>query len=210
MKQEHFICCHECDEIVKIPTPHKKGRYKCPNCNHTLFKYWPDMIERVYALSLASFTLFIVSLSFPFLSFEVLGNQAEITLFTSVYYLYLNGDFILSVTVLFTTIAIPLSCILVNIAILAPIYHRGKAPFYTVVLLKLQHSLSPWGMVDVFLVGVLVSIVKLVKMGTLISGVAIWSFGILTVIMAYIQTIYDPHQIWELVDERKKAIRRGL
>jgi uncharacterized paraquat-inducible protein A len=38
-------------------------------------------------------------------------------------------------------------------------------------------------------------------MGTIITGVALWSFLFLVILVAYIQTIYDPHIIWEIVDE---------
>ena len=88
MSEVHYICCHECDEIVKISYPPKKGRYRCPNCNHTLFKYWPDMIERVYAISLAMLFLMIITSYFPFLSFEVMGNVREVNFYTGAYYLY--------------------------------------------------------------------------------------------------------------------------
>ncbi len=204
MSKNHYICCHECDEVVKISKSDKKGIYKCPNCHHTLLKHRPDMVEKVYILSLTSLILFIISISFPFLSFNVFGNKTEINLFTSLYYLYLNKNFILSIAILFTTILIPLLRILINIFIFAPIYHKNRAPFYAVTLLKLQHSIEPWGMLDVFLIGILVTTIKLTKMGTIVPGVAVWSFGALVILMTYIQTIYDSHIVWEMIDSLKK------
>ena len=201
MGKDRYICCSECDEIVKVLYPHKKGRYKCPNCSHTLFRYWPDMIERVYAISLAAFFLLIITLYFPFLSFEVMGNRTEINFFTSIYYLYKNQDFILAITVLMTTVVIPFWWILNMILVFGPIYNN-YLPKYTKTLLKIQHSLSPWGMLDVFLVGVLVSIVKLVKMGTIIIGISLYSLVGVVVLLAYLQTIYDPHMVWDMVDEK--------
>ncbi len=200
MGKDKFICCHHCDEIVKIPYPHKKGRYKCPNCSCTLFKYWPDMIERVYALSLAALILFLITSYFPFLTFEVMGNKSQINFFTSALYLYKTHNFVLSVTVLLTTLVVPFLWILNMIIIFGAIYHK-KIPKCIIFLLKLQYALSPWGMLDVYLLGVFVSTVKLIKMGTIITGVALWSFLFLVILVAYIQTIYDPHIIWEIVDE---------
>ena len=200
MAQDRFICCRECDEIVKIPYPHKKGRYKCPNCKHTLFKYWPDMIKRVYAISLASLVLLILTSYFPFLSFEVMGNKTEINFFTGAYYLYKNQDFILAVTLLLTTIFIPFLWILNMVLIFGSIYHH-HIPKFIIYFLKLQYIITPWGMLDVYLVGILVSIVKLVKLGTIITGVALWSFVILVILVTYIQSIYDPHIIWDIVDK---------
>jgi paraquat-inducible protein A len=158
------------------------------------------MIERVYAISLAILFLLILTSYFPFLSFEVMGNRTEINFFTSSYYLYKNGDFILSVTVILTTLVIPFLWSLVMVIVFGSIYHK-KIPKCIIPLLKLQYILSPWGMLDVYLVGVLVSIVKLVKMGTIIVGVSLWSLVVLVVLVAYIQSIYDPHIIWDIVEE---------
>jgi len=52
-------------------------------------------------------------------------------------------------------------------------------------------------MLDVFLVGVFVSMVKLVKMGTIIPGLSLWAFMVMVFVMAAMQTIFDPHPLWE-------------
>jgi len=200
----HYICCHECDEISKIPYPHKPGRYKCPNCGHTLFKYWPGMIEKIYALNLASLFLFVLTVYFPFLTFQVLGNSSEATFTTAVEYLYKDGDYVIAIVVFMTTLVIPLGRILLYLSLFGPLYH-GHLPRYAPHVLKLLEAILPWGMLDVFLVGVLVSIVKLVKMGTIIPGISLWAFAILIPIMAYAQAIFDPHPIWDRIAEAQKA-----
>ena len=198
----HYICCHECDEISRIPLPHRPGRYKCPNCGHTLFKYWPGMIEKIYALNLAALFLFIVTNIFPFLTFEVVGNSSEATFTTAIQYLYLKEDYLLAVAVLMTTLIVPSMRILLYLMLFGPLYH-GFVPRYATQMLKLLEANLPWGMLDVFLVGVLVSIVKLVKMGTIIPGTSLWAFAVMIVVMAYTQSIFDPHPIWEKIDEAK-------
>jgi paraquat-inducible protein A len=58
-------------------------------------------------------------------------------------------------------------------------------------------------MLDVFLIGVFVSLVKLVKMGTIIPGMSLWAFMILVFVLAGMQVIYNPHQIWEMISHTK-------
>jgi paraquat-inducible protein A len=60
-------------------------------------------------------------------------------------------------------------------------------------------------MLDVFLVGVLVSIVKLVKMGTIIPGTSLWAFMIMVLILAAAQALFHPHQIWELIGKARQS-----
>ncbi|GEM_PF-820444 len=202
----HYICCHHCDEISIINKQHKNGRYKCPNCGHTIFKYYEGMYEKLYALNLAAMFLFIVTNYFPFLSFSVLGNTTKANFTTSIYYLYLDRDILVALTVLMTTIIIPFMRISIFIILFGSLYHN-IVPKYAKQMLKLLEILLPWGMLDVFLIGVLVSIVKLVKMGTIIPGVSLWAFVVMIMIMTYAQTIFDPHHVWEDIEKADKKTR---
>ena len=198
-----IIVCHECDEICEIPHPMREGRYKCPNCKHTLVKIVPNMIEKIYALNLSALILFGLSLYFPFLTFEVMGNHSEANYTTAVLYLYQDGDYLIAVTLLMTTVIVPLFRILLFLSIFAPLYH-GKIPKYTPTFLRIIEDITPWGMLDVFLVGILVSIVKLIKMGTIIPDISLWAFLFLIPVLAYSQMIFDSHPVWEMVEDAQK------
>lgn len=195
-----LMCCKECDEVCSIPFPHETGHYMCPNCGHTLFRYRENMIEQIYALSLSSLLLILLSNYFPLLSFSIMGNVSHATFITSIHYMYLDGDFIMAGVVFATTIVIPFLLILFTLAIVVPLYH-GKLPSYTIDLLKILTYIKPWVMLDVFLVGVLVSIVKLVKMGAIIPGVSLWAFAALIITMTRTHIVFEPHIIWDLVDK---------
>ena len=104
-------------------------------------------------------------------------------------------------TVILTTLIIPLLWIVNMILIFGSVYH-DHIPKCVIPMLKFQYAITPWGMLDVYLVGILVSIVKLSKMGTIIFGISLWSFVILVVLVAYIQSIYDPHIIWDIIEKK--------
>jgi len=208
----HYLCCDQCDEICRIDLPHRPGRYKCPNCGHTLLRFWPGMVEKIYALSIAAAILLVVANLFPFLSFQLLGNTSEADFTTAVKYLYRSEEYLMTVAVLMTTLVVPAMQIALQLLLFAPLYH-GIVPFYAPFALKLLEASRPWGMLDVFLVGVLVSIVKLVDMGTIIPGTSLWAFVALIPILAYTQAIFDPHPIWEAIDKAQgrepDLIRKG-
>jgi len=204
--ESRIICCHECDELCKIPYPLRIGRYKCPNCGHTLFRHYPGMVEKLYAIHIAALILFLVTNWYPFLTFEVLGNSSEANFTTAVRYLYEEHEYLLTVAVLMTTLVIPFSRIVLFLMLTGPLYH-GRMPRYAPHLLKIMENITPWGMLDVFLVGALVSIVKLVKMGTIIPGISLWAFAVLILLLAYGQSIADPHPIWELIEKAQKEGR---
>jgi paraquat-inducible protein A len=55
---------------------------------------------------------------------------------------------------------------------------------------------EPWGMVEVLLLGVLVSLVKLTNSFTVIPGIALWSFGGLTLLLAAAASSFSARDVW--------------
>jgi paraquat-inducible protein A len=207
--KKHYISCHECDEISIISAPHKVGRYKCSNCGHLLYANKPEMIEKVFAYNLAALILFAVTNYFPFLSFHVIGNTAHANFTTSIYYLFQEEQWMMGGIILMTTIVVPLTRILLYLILFGPLYF-GYLPRYSVQILKWLESLLPWGMLDVFLVGVLVSMVKLIKMGTIIPGTSLWAFMIMVFVLAAAQVTFEPHQIWDRIGKAQQRRKQEV
>ena len=169
------------------------------------------MIEKLYAVNVAALILFLLSNWFPFLTFEVLGNSSQATFTTAAQYLYEEQDYLLAVALLMTTVVVPLSRIVLMLLLVGPLHH-GRVPRFAPYYLKTIEEITHWGMLDVFLVGVLVSIVKLVKMGSIIPGTSLWAFAALVLVLAYTQTIFDPHPLWERIEKAQRdgrAVRFG-
>jgi len=164
------------------------------------------MIEKIYAYNIAALMLFVVTNYFPFLSFHVAGNTSHANFTTSIYYLFREEQWMMGTAILLTTIVIPFTRIILYLALFGPLYY-GYLPRYAGEVLKLLERLLPWGMIDVFLVGVLVSIVKLVKMGTIIPGTSLWAFMIMVFVLAAAQAAFDPHEIWDRIGRAQKRGR---
>ena len=201
-----IVCCHECDELVKINHPHREGRFNCPNCGHLLFKHKEGMVEHMYALGIASLVLLVLTNYFPFLSFHVAGNTSHANFFTSSIYLFQEEQFLLAVALMMTTMVVPFIRIMLILTLFGPLYY-GYLPRYASTSLKLLTFSQPWAMLDVFLVGVFVSMVKLIKMGTIIPGTSLWAFMIMVFVMAGMQVTLDLHSVWEKVGEDQKRRR---
>lgn len=203
-RHAHIVVCHECDEVVRVSNPYKEGRYKCPRCGHLLFRHKHGMVEKMFALGIAAAILFIVTNYFPFLSFEAVGNRADANFLTSVEYLLEEHEWLLAVAVLMTTLVVPSIRIVLILTLFGPLYF-GRVPRYAPGALKLLDQTLPWAMVDVFLVGVFVSMVKLVKMGSVIPGISLWAFLVMVFVMAAMQTTYNAHMVWDAVEAARKG-----
>ena len=207
---KHYHACHECDELCQVSDEKHPGIYKCPTCNHILFAIRPNMIEKIFALNLAALVLFLLTNYFPFLSFHVAGNTSHANFSTSIYYLFQDNQWLSATAILLTTIVIPFMRIVIYLLLFGPLYF-GYLPRYAKQMLQLLEGLLPWGMIDVFLIGILVSIVKLVKMGTVIPNISLWAFIAMVLVLAAAQASFHPYQIWEIIEkkEKRKALKRA-
>ena len=70
-------------------------------------------------------------------------------------------------------------------------------------VLRFVRHLQPWNMMEVFMLGILVSVVKLAKMAKIIPGVALFSFLALIFVMAAMSASLDSHLIWEKWENRR-------
>ncbi len=66
-------------------------------------------------------------------------------------------------------------------------------------MFRLLRRVESWSMMEVFLIGILVSLVKLADMAQIVPGIAIWSFALLIPVLVAATASLDPHLVWERI-----------
>lgn len=198
-QSEPLIVCHECDLLQRLPPSAHRGRVQCRRCEAVLLRYIPNSIDRAIALSLAGLILFIIANLYPFLSFELGPQAAQTTLFSGAHELYRQGFQGLGAVVFFTVIFAPLLQLLLMLYIFVPLKFNRVA-FYTRPAFRLLHGITDWSMVEVFMIGILVALVKLSKMATIEPGIALWSFMALIFVITGASLSIDKRLVWERVE----------
>jgi len=184
---------------------------RCVRCDTLLHRHVPDSLNRALALTIAGIILFVVANSFPFLSFQFRRQITETTLVTGVEMLYREGMWALSLVVFFTSVLAPgLQLGLLLIVLLPLKLNPGGRGFPT--LFRYVATLTPWGMMDVFMLGILVSVVKLADMATIIPETALFAFVVLIFVLAAAQASLDGNIVWSRVsvpDRVRRSPRPG-
>jgi len=202
MKNTHLIACHECDLIHQLGEVPPGGAARCARCGSPLYRPKRDSINRTLALTLAGLILYIIANTHPFLGFKIGSQVRETTLATGIFQLYQQGMGPMASLVLLTVVVVPAVHLLSMLYILAPL-HADRVPRYLARVFRLTIFLKPWGMMEVFMLGILVSVVKLVKMATIIPGVALYTFMALIFVQAAMTVTLDDHLIWQRIDHHK-------
>ena len=200
---QSFIACHDCDLIQRLPHLSEAGRVECIRCGAVLHHKKRNSIERTLALTMAGLVLFSLANSFPFLAFKLEAQVRQTTLLTGITELYAQGMPELAVIVLLTTVLVPLGQMLCMLYVLLPLKFNN-IPSGLPRVFRWVHHLQPWSMMEVFMLGILVSVVKLAKMAKIVPGIALFSFLVLIFVLAAMTASMDSHLIWEKWEEKQR------
>ena len=93
--------------------------------------------------------------------------------------------------------------------LLAPLRLGRIAPGFALLLRVVDHA-SPWGMIEVFMLGIVVSLVKLAHLASVIPGIGLWGFAALMLVSIAAAASYDAHDLWTRYDAIPIAHARAL
>ena len=193
-----LIACHECDLLqqrIRLPA---KSKAQCGRCGAVLYRDIPDSINRTIALSIAGLVLFVCANVFPFLAFEVSGQSVQATLISGAIALYQQQMWEVAALVIFTCIAAPFIQLTLMLYLFIPLKFN-RLPLATEKAFRLLREIQSWNMIEVFMVGILVALVKLAKMAIIVPGLALWSFMGLIVVLTAAAAAIDPELVWDRV-----------
>jgi len=203
--QKILIACHECDLLLReIGLPPGKVAC-CPCCGATLYRNQLDSIKRSLALAVASAVLYLIANSFPILGINLQGNGNAVTLLQAVHDLWNQNMHLVSSLTFVTAILVPALELAMMLYLLIPLY-LGRVPAGVSLIMRLLQTIKPWGMIEVFMLGILVSLVKLVQDFKIIPGVALWSFGGLTLLLAALASSFNPRDVWLHLDKERDGV----
>ena len=202
------ICfvCHECDALQQVSEIKPGNTVYCICCGSKLFRNPVNGIEKPLALIIAAAILFIVANIYPVMTINIAGIERATTLTGSAMIFIELGSPELAATVWIPSVLIPGFIIFGLLYILLSIRFGLGLPF-TRPLLVWASRLLPWSMMDVFLLGVLVALVKLVALASVFLGPGFYAFIALIFAYAAATASLEPHALWEALGEKSSGQR---
>lgn len=195
----HRVACHFCDTLHEAVAVPEGTAARCTCCGVVLYQNRPASLVRTTAFSLTAVILMGIVHSFPFLTMKSNGLQTELSLFRAARELIREGSVTIGWGVaLFTTVA-PVAMACGMLYVCGPLLVGRAAPGARHVARWLGRT-EPWNMIEVFLLGVLVSMLKLAKMAELVFGVGFWAFALLMLCMAAAVAGIDRNELWDRLE----------
>ena len=190
-----LTACESCDGVHRmVPVP-AGGRALCGRCGALLYRHLPGSLDRSTALYLAALLLFLLANWGPFVALK-LGDRVEQTrLISSAFALHQAGMPELGVLVVLTSVVFPALAIGGMLYLLLA-QRLGVRPAGRARVWRVVRMVTPWSLTGVFMLGLLVSVVKLQGLASVIPGVAFFAFIGLLLVASAAAASFDVAVLW--------------
>ncbi len=203
------IACHGCGQVVQLPHMEDKTTAICFRCGSKLFRKLPESIDKTLALAFTSLVLFIVSNIYPFLAMRIGSFLQETNLITGIVNLYNQGMPVLALLVLLTVVILPLFQIAGLLYIFLPL-KLGFVSWKTAEIFRAMRYLQAWTMMEIYMLGILIAMIKLAKMAAIIPGLASVTFFLLICVLAAATSGLNPEDIWKRIPIKKDRSKKDI
>jgi len=199
-----LIACPSCDYLADISGLKHGEKASCSRCGHLLTVYQADGISRVLSYTFSALILLLLANCYPFLSFKAAGLDSVVTLPSTVLALYLDGMPMLALLVAGFIVLLPFLLMSLVLLLCIPLYFQRPAS-WLVVTGRLIFAVQNWCMVEVFLIGVIVSLVKISAMADVVLGISFWAYSGFSICFTLSLTNLDRLQSWRAIERVNSA-----
>ncbi len=194
-----LLACEECDAVYSR-RPLAAGEVaRCPRCGAMLGRGHALALNGQLALASGAFLVFVLGNVSHIVTLDLHGARSEVTLYESILATWAAGEHVVALLAGATAFAFPLAVIMLRLYVLTPLV-AGKRVRGFVPALRALRWVTRWSMVEVFMFGTLVAIVKIAGLASVIPAVGIFSYAVLTVLLAALQST-GLHGLWRRASE---------
>ena len=193
--------CHGCDLLIEaIDCPPGSTAF-CPRCGAKIHAPKHDSLNRTLAFTSVVLLVYIPAIFTPLMTLNTLGIESSGSIFDNSILLYRQGYISVASMVFLTAVLLPFlnPALLFLLAFLARV---KRCPQVQTWLLRTFQSLEEWGMAEVYLIGVLVTIIKVYSMATLVFNLGFFCFVVMVLMNLCAISVLDKPTLWLQIEQQ--------
>jgi len=201
---KEWVACHDCDLLLRSGQISEKRQARCPRCSAVLYCHKPNSVDRTLAFSLAALLFYVPANVLPMMSLSIIGNTQSSTVLMGIARLWQQGYWWMALLVFICSMVVPLIELLLLILINGALKLNINYAFLPWIT-KWHRAISNWAMLDVYLLGLVVAIVKSGDIGQLVIEPGFYYFVLLLLLTLSALYNYDEHSVWNFVSKKNTA-----
>ena len=195
-----LTACHDCDLLLQVPTVSSGQKALCPRCGGVLSAPAANSIERSLALAITCLLLFFPANLMPIMSLRIMGKVQSATIFEGVRYLSDYGQHGAAFLVFLAAFLGPLIKIILQLYVSLCLHFRWY-PADLPLCFRAYLHLDEWGMLEVYMLGILVAVVKLMGMASVIPDGGLYCFVALLLVSTTLSATMDRELYWNEIEQ---------
>lgn len=201
---EKTLACRICGQAHLYEPLASGWEARCRRCGAILAQRSFKSLHFTTAFVLAALLLYVPANIFPILEMNLYGATSETTVWQGCVKLYKDGDLTIAIVVFLASILIPflkllgLLFLIISSKLKLMKWQGARSRIYRII-----DVIGRWAMLDVFVLAVMVSLVKLNRLATVVPGSGAIAFTGVVVFTLLASLTFDPQLIWNRTgDER--------
>ena len=192
-----IIICPHCESVVEKKELKLKEIAFCPVCNKKLYESKEGVKYKLFNFSIAIIIFFILSVFLPVIHINIIGYEENLEIINSFVFLFSKGYILLSLFVFFSVILFPFVC-MIAIFMLSLLFIADYGKKLAKNLLIIITILKDWCFVDIFLIAVLVSLIKLLNVAEVNFKIGFIAYILFLGFLSYIIKFLKVESLWEI------------
>jgi len=192
-----LLACHACGLVQERPALAPGERALCARC-HTIVldpAHREGSRTRTASAALAALLLYPVAIHLPIMSLERFGHRSEASIWTGTIGMLQDGEWLVGGVVFFCSILLPLVKLLALFALTAQPFGIGRK--HQALTYRVVERAGRWGMLDVLLIALVVTWVKVGDLVEVTPGPGVLAFTLCVMLSLLASARFDPHVLWE-------------
>ncbi|MBA3502273.1 MAG: paraquat-inducible protein A [Deltaproteobacteria bacterium] len=167
-------------------------------CDSPLYHANSDL-GAMLAVTITATIALVMANGFPLITLSVNGNETQATLWRAIAASYNQELPLVAAALVISLIIAPLIELVLLLWVLVPLC-AGTRPFGFTIIMRAIHILRPWRMIEVFLLGVVIAVVKLTGLADTVPGWGSFGIAVMTLALASLGT-FDTSALWRRASE---------
>jgi len=193
---EKALCLH-CENVSD------KNLKTCPVCDEELHQRKPDSFNRTFFLTLGALIFFVPANYFNIMKTVSITTYENNNIIGGILYFFVHGEYFVGTVIFMASVFVPIVKLIILMFLLYSI--KAQSSWRLVDKNKLFTMISiigRWSMLDIFVMGLMISMVHFEGLAVVTLGWASLSFAIMVVLTMFATASFDTRLLWD--DKKSK------
>ena len=200
---DNLIACRECDLLVERISLDIEQHAHCPRCNALLYIGRRNPVNKTLMVSMSGLLMVYPAYFLPLMEMGTLGLYSSTSIIETVVPMMTGVYWLPAISLFLFAILFPVLLLFLAFWIALHIRMR-KFPGYLKPMMRFFQSLISWGMPEVYVLGILVSLVKLLDDFAVIVGPGLFSFVVMMFCSLMVTTTVSRLYFWEALESGRE------